>query len=89
MDTALNKTLAALPDDTKVFVGHETVACPVKADSLPAWPRVHQRQRQIRHKGHAVGADQETGGICEFEQADPGQVHDWGREAVQRFHEAG
>lgn len=30
MDTALNKTLAALPDDTKVFPGHEYTKSNVK-----------------------------------------------------------
>ena len=60
MDKALNKTLAALPDDTKVFV--RTIALTRSTTLLInlAWSRVHKGQRQIRHSGHAVGTYQEA-----------------------------
>jgi hydroxyacylglutathione hydrolase len=49
MHKALNKTLASLPDDTKVYVG--LVACEMfslELTDIAAWPRVHEGQRQIR-----------------------------------------
>jgi len=48
MDKALNQTLAALPDDTKVYV-RSIGRCllSVRPLTLAARPRVHERQRQV------------------------------------------
>lgn len=56
MHTALNKTLAAVPDDTVVYVSllscshHLKVAIKYSPFDL-AWPRIHKSQCQIRRLG--------------------------------------
>jgi hypothetical protein len=79
MDKALNETLAALPDDTNVYVRDITFRDMTRLLLIvsPARPRVHQGQRQIRHQGLAVRACQEARGFRQREQADAGQVHYW------------
>ena len=79
MHEALNETLAALPDDTKVYV------CILYSQYLPgeyqltyiARPRVHKRKRQVLHGSLPIRADQETAGICGAEPADTGQIRHW------------
>jgi glyoxylase-like metal-dependent hydrolase (beta-lactamase superfamily II) len=92
MDKALNETLAALPDDTNVYVSeHDQSTVSTFTDPTTAWPRVHEGQRQIRHQSLAVGAREEAWGFRQWEQTDPGQIHDWWREGKlqQIEHEPG
>ena len=87
MHEALNKRLAALPDDTVVYVCHElSVQRDAVADIIPAWTRVHERQRQVRHQSEPVGTDQEARVLRSFQQADSGKVHNWRREGAQCLH---
>lgn len=76
MHKALNETLAALPDDTKVYVS--SVPCYNWTRlTETAWSRVHKRKRQVLHGRFGVRANQEVADICGAEPADAGQVYHW------------
>lgn len=79
MDTALNKVLAALPDDTKVYVCLAQSLGPTSLliNIIVARSRVYERQRQVRCDGQPVGCHQEAGIIRNIKQADTGQIHHW------------
>ncbi len=49
MHTALNKSLASVPDDTKVYVSSSKASLKHSFAELQARTRVHESQRQIRH----------------------------------------
>ena len=64
MNTALNKTLGSLPNDTKVYVRTHNVAIKALKLTEVAWPRVHQGQRQIWNLRVAKRAFEETATVC-------------------------
>ena len=53
MDTALNETLAALPPDTKVYVGLPIFDVDILSLIGTAGPRVHHAERQVPSEGSA------------------------------------
>lgn len=81
MHTALNETLAALPNDTKVYVSIASAAAKKVKLTRKAWPRVHETKCQILDICFADGAREEVTGVCRKQSADAGQVYDCGRES--------
>lgn len=53
MHTALNETIAALPNDTKVYVSTPFAALRRSLLIGKAWSRIHEAERQIL--GHYPG----------------------------------
>jgi hypothetical protein len=80
MHKALNETLAALPDDTKVYVGWPSCFCRDVYWHLSARPRVHQGECEVLHCGLSDWADQEAPGVCRAEPANTREIHYWRRE---------
>lgn len=77
MDEALNKRLAALPDDTVTyvsFVGAEAYSEHSDATAA-AWTRVHEERCQVRQVGSAERVGAEAAGICREQPGHDGQVY--------------
>lgn len=86
MHEALNKRLAALPDDTVVYVSLRALTQEAGADcedtSPSAGPRVHKVQRQVCRVGAAERRRQEAARLCGKQRRDDGQVHNWRRKGA-------
>ena len=75
MHTALNKTLAALPDDTRVYVSRPKVEARLGRLIKTARPRVHEAECQVSDEHPSNGASEEDGIFRCEQQGDAGQIY--------------